>query len=501
MELKAIIIDGYVDEPAVFGVPPYISPYVRYAYGCYAYYGVEPDFLTIDRVRKEELWNSLDHYDHLVLIGGVSVPGKYIGGNPVTYSEIMKIGETAGNPLKIIYGPFTNGYSLKGANEAKSIDEKILGLYDCPVTGNLETYLFHLLKGDYPDESIAKEPEITELAAEYSGRVITKHPNFPYVICEIEVSSGCERASYCTFCTEPLFHGKYSQRHTKGIHKEISVLSAHGAKYFRLGRAANIIAYGDNGLGPDVSKIEELYAGIRENAPDLKMLHTDNANPGYIAKHAKEARKILEKICKYNTEGDILSFGVESFDPVVQKKNNLGNTNEEILNAIRIVNETGGFRKDSLPCLLPGINLIFGLIGETKQTYEIDFDHLKQIYDEGLMLRRINLRQVMISPNTPLWNYRQEHKLKFHKPLFKKLKERIRDEIDHEMLKRVFPPGTLIEEIIPEFHDGNITFGRRLGTYSILVGIRQKLELRKPVNIRVTEYGKRSVTGEVMSDE
>jgi radical SAM superfamily enzyme with C-terminal helix-hairpin-helix motif len=27
--VKALIVDGYIDEPAAFGVPPYISPKIR----------------------------------------------------------------------------------------------------------------------------------------------------------------------------------------------------------------------------------------------------------------------------------------------------------------------------------------------------------------------------------------------------------------------------------------------------------------------------------------
>ncbi len=31
--MKVVILDGYVDEPSNFGVPPYISPYPRYVAG------------------------------------------------------------------------------------------------------------------------------------------------------------------------------------------------------------------------------------------------------------------------------------------------------------------------------------------------------------------------------------------------------------------------------------------------------------------------------------
>ena len=32
-DLDVVLVDGYVDEPAHFGVPPYISTYPRYTAG------------------------------------------------------------------------------------------------------------------------------------------------------------------------------------------------------------------------------------------------------------------------------------------------------------------------------------------------------------------------------------------------------------------------------------------------------------------------------------
>ena len=109
----------------------------------------------------------------------------------------------------------------------------------------------------------------------------------------------------------------------KDILNEIGSLSENGAKYFRLGRAANIIAYGSSGGEPSPEKLKGLYSGIREICPDLQMLHTDNANPGYIADYS-DSEKCIEIISEYNTPGDSLSFGVESFDETVIKMNNLG---------------------------------------------------------------------------------------------------------------------------------------------------------------------------------
>ena len=47
-----------------------------------------------------------------------------------------------------------------------------------------------------------------------------------------------------------------------------------------------------------------------------------------------------------------------------------------------------------LPKLLPGLNFIAGLNGETKKSYDMNLNLLEDLRSEGLWLRRINIRQV-----------------------------------------------------------------------------------------------------------
>ncbi|MFN3329021.1 MAG: hypothetical protein ACK40U_09250 [Fervidobacterium pennivorans] len=61
------------------------------------------------------------------------------------------------------------------------------------------------------------------------------------------------------------------------------------------------------------------------------------------------------------------------------------------------------------------------------------------------------------------------------------------------MLKRVFPIGCVIENVIPEFKEGKVTFGRPLGTYPILIGVPADFD--KPSDIVVVGHGHRSLTG------
>lgn len=493
--MKTVIVDGYVDEPALLGVPPFISTYVRYAFAVYRCFGVESDYYTIDQVRDKNLWSAFDHYDQLMVIGGTTVPGKYAGGSPIQIREILQIGQANPHPLKLFFGPITSGYASQGGRHARSVSEEMHSHFECVITGNLETYLFHLLRGDDPDEAIPRENQIMDQIAPHLGALLTKHPLFPYIISEIELSTGCERSRHCSFCSEPLRYPVHNQRALDSVLAEVRSLAAYGGVYFRLGRTTNILAYGDQGNGPDPFKIHSLYQSIRELVPGLKVLHTDNAHVGYISSFPYQCEKIIEIISEYNTPGDSLSLGVESFDDRVLKANGKGFTSDQAIEAIRMINAIGSQREKGIPKLLPGINILFGLIGEDADTYSLNQQAFSRILDSGWMMRRINIRQAMVFPGTPLSLQKKKKQDVKSRSRFFRFKEWVRKEVDHVMLERVFPSGTMIEEVIPEYHEGMITFGRPVGSYPILVGIRERLHLRHPINISVTEHGQRSLTG------
>ncbi|MFW5981124.1 MAG: helix-hairpin-helix domain-containing protein, partial [bacterium] len=157
-----------------------------------------------------------------------------------------------------------------------------------------------------------------------------------------------------------------------------------------------------------------------------------------------------------------------------------------VFEAVSILNEIGGRREKGLPSLLPGINLLHGLNGEREETMEYNYQYLKKIYQAGLMLRRINIRQVVTTGNYATVNLNQYK--------FKEYKEKINQEINKPMLARVFPTGTIIENVLIEAHKGKLSFGRQLGTYPILIGIPGQLELNKFYTVRVIDHGYRSIT-------
>ena len=109
--------------------------------------------------------------------------------------------------------------------------------------------------------------------------------------------------------------------------------------------------------------------------------------------------------------------------------------------AIRIVNEVGGRRGDSgLPELLPGLNFVYGLIGETKETFRLNYEFLESLLAENLLVRRINVRQVMPFEGTCMGDVGDKIANK-HKGLFHAHKNKVREHIDFEMLRESPPSG------------------------------------------------------------
>ena len=323
MSGTAIILDGYVDEPACLGVPPYISPYIRTVAGALLSrsYGVR--YLTIDQLRKDPLRTAeLNRASLLVMIAGVTVPGKYLGGTPATLTEIQQVGHMVRGPEKLVGGPIGFGYA--GGGGEKAIRQVISG-FDTLLTGEPSVALDNYLDGNEPAGVL--DYARTDPWSIAGSSVITQHPSFPFVMCELETARGCSHGASggCSFCTEP-FYGMPRYRSISGIAAEVASLHGEGARHFRAGRQPDILAYGA-GSGeypvPEPEKLEHLFSAIRAAAPALKTLHIDNTNPATIARHEDAAREALRAIIRHHTSGDVAAFGMETADPAVIVANNL----------------------------------------------------------------------------------------------------------------------------------------------------------------------------------
>ena len=490
MTSNALIIDGYVDEPACLGVAPYISPYVREVAGVLSAHGYVSRYVTIDQVRADPaLIATFGNGDLVVMIAGMTVPGAYIGGKPATLTEVQQLGTLLRGPTTAVGGPIAFGYASGGGR--KAIRQAIAG-FDVTLSGSPAVALDAWLSGGEP--AGPADYALTDPWCVAGAGIISEHPAFPHVMCELETATGCSRATVggCSFCTEP-FYGLPRYRSIEGIAEEVAALRAAGARHFRLGRQPDLLAYQSPGgefPAPRPEVLEDLFSAIRASAPDLATLHIDNINPGTIARHEDAARAALETIVAGHTPGDTAAFGMETADPTVVAANNLKALPDDVFRAIEVVNEVGGMRMGGVPELLPGLNFIAGLAGETPATFDLNETFLKRVLDAGLLVRRVNIRQVMPFEGTAAY---EENTLGKHDARFRSFKEWTRKEFDEPMLRRVFPVGTVLPEVVVEV-PGKPSFGRQMGSYPILVGIPLELPARTVIDAVVVDWGMRSVT-------
>jgi len=116
--------------------------------------------------------------------------------------------------------------------------------------------------------------------------------------------------------------------------------------------------------------------------------------------------------------------------------------------------------------------------------------------DQGLLLRRINIRKLMTSSSTlhdqTVKEFTQD--LEKDEKYYIQWKERVRDEIDLPMLKRVFPVGRVLINAWAEQIEGSGTYLRQVGTYPILCYVAKNLSLNREYTLRVIDHGFRSLT-------
>lgn len=481
--MRVVLLDGYTDEPACLGVPPYVSPYVRLCYGAAEAAGADVRYLTIDQWRADR--DGLPAGDLLAVVRNVAVPGKYLRGMPASDRELVDI-----------CGRFRGPKVASLGVAPRAVRGELIEAFDMVASGDLDAVVFDAVSTKRLEDRRRTVDEWNSWLVRGAG-VCAQHPDiWGPLIAEVQMYRGCVRyvSGGCSFCVEPLFGG-VSFRSPDAILDEVRALARAGVRNYRLGAQSCVYCYGSKEVGlsetpkPDPDAVGGLLTAIaREVRPEV--FHLDNANPAVIAEHPEESKRITKAIAEHCTSGNVLAFGLESADPAVARANNLNATAEQTLEAVRLVNEIGGeVGPTGLPRVLPGINLLCGLRGETKDTYEQDLEFLRHIMDEGLMLRRINIRQVIPS--------REEFPGVRSKEAFSRFKRAVREEIDAPMLERVAPDGRILRGVHTELREGGRTFGRQTGSYPLLVWLPYAFDLGEKVDVWISGRGPRSVKGVV----
>ncbi|MGB1697328.1 MAG: radical SAM protein [Thermoplasmatota archaeon] len=489
---KLVLVDGYVDEPSAFGVPPYISPHVRYAAGAAMAEGAEVEYWTIDQLRQ----NPKDlQGDALAVLASCSVPGKYLRGTPITRDETLGLFRNFKGERFLFGDNAAFGFADGGGGHATS-RYKLGDHLEHLITRHGDAAIRDHFAGRTVTNRFRTMDEWNEQAT-LGASVVAQHPDMDagILMAEMDTFYGCVHyvSGGCHFCSDAKTKPWY--RDEEHIIEEAEALGAAGVEHFRLGGQTCFWTYKAHGVGvtdeprPNVEATERMLAGVSEVATP-KVLHIDNANPAVLATHLDESAAIAELLVEYGTDGNIAAFGLESADPVVKEANNLNCDAEQVLAATEMLNKVSGHRGPTgLPYLLPGINLLYGLPGESKATYKHNWDFIEELRRRELKVRRLQIRQLL-----PIRGQKETINPKL-KPLFVKQKKAIRETLDQPILREVIPTGTLLRNVYLEKQEPSLTLGRQIATYALLVGVPYETEINRFVDILVTDHGYRSITG------
>ncbi|MBJ28993.1 MAG: radical SAM protein [Euryarchaeota archaeon] len=519
-----LVIDGYEDEPAAFGVPNYVGFHIRYICGVLEKREIEYTYITIDQWRisrrKDLNQNSVilpdldfNSLDGVVILAGAVVPGKYVRGTPVSKNEIDSILSEIPSETPILCG----GWAIRQWRYSGWSPLRI-NLF-CTVQDVDATLNLFLDKGVWKNMKRTPDQWSSWALEGAKSKAVSHHPDLFFqdgspgpLTYELELYQGCVRFKRgCKFCIEPK-KGLPIWRSEEDVIREVNFALDLGVRNVRIGGATDIYTFRAEGVEeldypiPQPEPISRVLHGLRDD-DRLDILHVDNANPSIIAENLEPSEEITKTLVETLSDGAILSFGIESADEVVHSRNWLNCDIEQLRSAVKLVNKFGREKGDrGLPHLLPGLNFIAGLNGETEKTYSKNLDLLRSLRKDGLWLRRINIRQVE-------GNSFQEVNTK----QFKKFKNTVREEIDRPTLEEIFPIGSKLRDVFWEAHNDRIrrpeqvteyihrdsdiygspgiTFGRQIGAYPILVGVPYRIQLERKSDIMVTGHGSRSITG------
>ncbi|MGB1798231.1 MAG: radical SAM protein [Candidatus Poseidoniaceae archaeon] len=509
-----LVLDGYEDEPAAFGVPPYVGFHIRYVCGVLEQHKIDYRYMTIDQwrlcseVEREQILRDVSGF---VCIAGAVVPGRYIRGTPISQRESSELIRGLPREIPALFG----GWAVRGWKQQGWMPLRpnlFLAVQDTDATLN-----GFLKTGSWKHERRTSEQWTTWAQLGAQSKAVVNHPDLGTeekrgpLTYEVEVYQGCVRFKRgCKFCIEPK-KGVPIWRTPEDIIQEVKFAHDAGVQHVRLGGMTDTYTYMAEGVKeleypiPNPEPIAKLLHGLREDER-LQILHTDNGNPSIIAENIEPSTEITKTLVETLSDGAVLSFGLESADPNVHAENWLNCDASQLKSALRLINQYGRVRGErGLPKLLPGLNFIAGLNGERTETYSMNLNLLQELRNEGLLLRRINIRQVEGE------GFQEIPELEF-----KKFKSAVRDTIDSPLLQELFPLGHVLKDVHWETHDGRtrlpihltdehvgehvhgragLTFGRQIGAYPILIGVPYHIPLETSSDIMITGHGARSITG------
>lgn len=502
-EEHTVILDCYTDEPSGYGVRPYLGTHQLHLSQALAARGIPHSYLTIDDLRYCDRAVPLNSQDTdltilnrtrngdraldilhkattIYVVMGCFVDYSYFSAVPPRSAELYRylMGTKARKILFYVLG-------IPNLSNADYDNSPLSTLFDHVEYGN--TYRF-ILEDASPETSLV-EPNY-HLLDSIAGvePPLLSQLRFP-IIAEIETGSGCNTAT-CSFCIECARPQVPTYRKADSIAKQVSTLYEAGVRHFRLGRQPNFYHFAYQ----NVEEMRRLLASIRDQCPNLETLHIDNVNA--VSVLTAEGAEITKLIVRYCTSGNVAPLGIESFDPAVRAAIRKPGTSEQVMQAIERINEYGAERgPDGFPKFLPGVNLIYGLPGQTHDTRSINLEYLGRILAKGWSTRRLFFRRKtgpsgvsFAEAATSSEEYNAWHD------------EIVRDYV-LPMQSRVYPDNVVLRGFREVVAKGGDSYIRTLGTCSIRVLVRgTTLEPYQRHDVCITEnLGYRILQGALAS--
>jgi len=194
-----LVLDGYEDEPAAFGVPPYVGFHVRYVCGVLEFANLPYRYVTVDQWRQ---WKKNDPAHVRALLGrslgvvcvaGAVVPGKYLRGTPISLNETQHLLRDLPVGLPALLGGWAiRGWKQQGWTPLRP--NLFLAVQDTDATLN------HFLeRGEWKHQRRTAEQWTAWGQAGALSKAVSDHPDLGSetqpgpLTYEVEVYQGCVR--------------------------------------------------------------------------------------------------------------------------------------------------------------------------------------------------------------------------------------------------------------------------------------------------------------------
>jgi B12-binding domain/radical SAM domain protein len=201
----------------------------------------------------------------------------------------------------------------------------------------------------------------------------------------IEITRGCPFG--CMFCQTSQIHGtRISHRSIESILSHVEMLLHYGIRDIRF-ITPNAFAYGSkDGIEIEPERVENLLASVRETVKDRGRIFFGTFPSEVRPEHVTET---TIRLIKRYTDNTNLILGAQTGSPRLLKLCRRQHTTEDVTQAVSLISKAG---------LIPNVDFIFGLPGETPEDVTITLKFIDKLIGMGA---RVHAHAFIPLPGTP----------------------------------------------------------------------------------------------------